>query len=1112
MRRLITLLSAVLALTAISAGAQVDSELLAGMKARAIGPATMSGRIAAIEGVDSDSHIVYVGAATGGVWKSVDGGLTWNPIFDDQPVHAIGAIAVYQKSPDIVWVGTGESNVRNSVSVGNGMYRSIDGGKHWTHVGLDKTEHIGRIALDPDDPNVAWAAALGQEWGYNSERGVYKTTDGGKTWRKVLYVDQKTGAFDLAIDPSNPNHLVASMWEFRRWPWFFQSGGPGSGLYVSWDGGESWKRMTVEDGMPKGILGKIGVDFSRSNPNIVYALVEAEKSVLLRSDDGGKSWKTANAKWDIDPRPFYFGDIAVDPKDPNRLYNLWTMVSYSEDGGKNFEVLIPYRKIHPDHHAMWIDPNDPTHIWDGNDGGVAESRDHGKTWRYVSNLPLGQYYHISYDMDRPYHIYGGMQDNGSWKGPEAVWHSGGIRNWDWQEVGFGDGFGTLGLSSDSSIGYAMSQEGYILRWNLKTGERKDIRPAGPPGVDLRFNWNAGIAADPFDPNGFYFGSQFLHHTSDRGETWQIISPDLTTNNHDWQHQDRSGGLTPDASGAENYTTIISIAPSPVQKGVVWVGTDDGRLQITRDGGATWASVEANVKGVPKNTWIPHIQASNSDAGTAWVVFDNHRRSDWTPYVYQTTDFGRSWKSLVTPDIRGYALTLVQDPGDPNLLFLGTEFGLWFSNDGGKAWVPFKAGLPTASVMALAVHPRDEDLIVATHGRSAYIVDDIRPLREVSRTLLSEPLHIFSVPEAQQYRVAQPRGERFAGDGEFRGENKPYGAMITYSLADSTLPYPKEEIERERKEKERQAKLKEPVNENGIPQQILDLPKEPKASQAVAEETKATEPTKQEPGEAKKEEKPKVEVTVTDANGNVIRHFKAPAVQGINRATWDLHRDAFRQPPREENSEEDFRPRTGPEIIPGTYTVTLKYKDHTASQKVVVAADPRFDIAPDVRQAKYDAIMRAGALQETATDAIAALNRAETDVDSVLGVLNARKEALAPGVEESDDVKALRKAAAALTTRLGKVEHEVWIPPKTKGILAEKDAMSKISGAMWAMSSSWDRPTPAQLDYLARARQILEKALKDVNEVLTKDVPQFRDEVGKAGIALFQPQQPITMPQ
>ncbi|UCF20963.1 MAG: hypothetical protein JSU87_06090, partial [Gemmatimonadota bacterium] len=797
--------------------AQIDADLLAGMRARSIGPAGMSGRVADIEAVESNPNIVYIGAATGGIWKSLNGGLTWEPIFDDQPIHAIGSIEVFQASPDIVWVGTGEGNPRNSVSgTGWGVFKSMDAGRTWEHLGLEATERIHRIALHPTNPEVAYVGAMGSMWKANPERGVYKTENGGASWSKILYVDENTGVADMELDPTNPNKLIVAMWDYRRWPWFFRSGGAGSALYLTVDGGRNWKKLTAEDGLPAGELGRIGLAIAPSDPNVVYALIEAEENALYKSEDGGFSWGKVSTDSNIGNRPFYYFDLRVDPHDPNRVYSLWSLVSVSEDGGKSFEPLVTWGKAHPDHHAMWIDPNDPSHIYEGNDGGVYVTHDRGENWRFVSNLPLAQFYHINVDMETPYHVYGGMQDNGSWRGPSSVWENGGIRNHHWEEVGFGDGFATLADPGDALVGYAMSQQGFLERWDLRTGERRDIRPAHPEGVDLRFNWNAAIAIDPFDGNTVYYGSQFVHKSIDSGESWEIISPDLTTDNPEWQKQGESGGLTYDVTGAENFTTIMTIAPSPVEQGVIWVATDDGRVHVTRDGGATWSSVEGNLRGVPANTWVPHIEPSKFDAATAFVVLDDHRRGNFTTYVYKTTDFGRSFRSLAGGEIWGYALVLEQDPVKEDLLFLGTEFGLYVSVDGGESWMNWRHGLPTASVMALIVHPREHDLVIGTHGRAAFVLDDIRPLRSLTTGTLAEPIHLFAVPDAQQYRVKQTGASRFPGNGEFRGENRPYGALMTISLNVEGLPHPDEEVERQREDAERQtvaAEEEEPEEEN-----------------------------------------------------------------------------------------------------------------------------------------------------------------------------------------------------------------------------------------------------------------------------------------------------------
>ena len=518
---------------------QVREHQLAAMQARSIGPAGMSGRIAAIDALATDPDVVYVGAATGGVWKSTNGGQTWKAVFDDQRVLGIGAVVVDQSNPDVVWVGTGEGNPRNSAGVGGGVYKSIDGGDTWTLLGLERSERIHRILLHPTDADIAYVGAMGPAWSDGEERGVFKTLDGGRSWERILYVDERTGVSDMVMDPTNPDKLIVGMWSFRRSPWFFESGGPGSGLYVTVDGGASWRRADEADGLPGGALGRIGLAVYPTDPRIVYALVEARESALLRSLDGGRSWRTVRSGTGVSPRPFYYSDLFVDPENELRLYQLHSRLERSDDGGRTFENIG--QGVHPDFHALWIDPRDPQHLYAGTDGGVYVSRDRGASWRMIDNLPVGQLYHVSVDMDVPYNVYGGMQDNGSWEGPSDVWESGGIRNYHWKEVAFGDGFGTLVDTQDPSYGYAMSQGGDLIRFDVRTGERKRIRPWAPDSTRLRFNWNAAIAADPYIPGGIYYGSQFVHKSVDRGGTWQIISADLTTNDPDKQKQEGERG-------------------------------------------------------------------------------------------------------------------------------------------------------------------------------------------------------------------------------------------------------------------------------------------------------------------------------------------------------------------------------------------------------------------------------------------------------------------------------------------------------------------------------------------------------------------------------------------
>ncbi len=1129
--------------------AGLDADLLAGMTARAIGPAAMSGRIGSIDALANDPNVIYVGAATGGLWRTRNGGVTWEPIFDDQPVAAIGAVTLEQANPDVVWVGTGEGNTRNSVSVGNGVYKSLDGGDTWTHQGLDQTERIHRIRLHPDNADIAYVCALGQLWGENEQRGVFKTTNGGTTWAKILYVDERTGCSDLEVDPVNGDKVIVGMWQHRRWPWSFKSGGPGSGLYVTHDGGATWTQRTQDDGLPEGHLGRIGLAISHSQPNVVYAIVEAEKSALLRSDDGGKTFRAVNTNNNVISRPFYYADIRVDPKNPNRVYNLWSLLSASDDGGRTFDIIGSWNTIHPDHHELWIHPHNPRLLINGNDGGVTISQDHGRTWRFIGNLPLAQFYHVRADNQIPYNVYGGLQDNGSWVGPNEVWENGGIRNHHWQEVNFGDGFDTVPDPQIPNQGYAMAQTGYLVRWNLDTGEQKEIRPA-PPAEDeklLRFNWNAGIEFDPHDPTGatVYYGSQYIHKSTDRGDTWTIISPDLTTNNPEWQKQAESGGLTLDVTGAENFTSILAIDPSPVQEGVIWAATDDGRLHVTQDGGETWTSVEGNLPGVPANTWIPHVNASPHAAGTAFVVLDDHRRSNWTPYVLRTDDFGQTWTSLVSDNLWGYALVIEQDPVDPNLLFLGTEFGLWISTDAGSGWLRFEHGVPTVSVMDLAIQETEHDLVIGTHGRGLFVLDDIRPLRGLAAEHQAGELRLFEIPTAYQHEVAQTGSSRFPGNIEFRGENPRYGALLTFSLHGDDLPHPDEAKERERKAAERAAKLTEVEAGESTEQE---------PARRRGRRAGAGGPGPGGPPWARGDDGPQIDIEVADASGEVIRRFKAPARQGLNRTTWNLARDGFRRPAGDLPFWITGAP-TGPAVPPGTYTVTVKFRDQESSQTVEVKADPRID--PPQSQATWEAhyqgLLDVGALQEVLTDAVERIDATKTSVDSLLaraGTLN--KEALEAEEEEGGEIEdaasetadsdtgdtegeagntsgtevaateedeaargpygELLKAGRELNEQLDGLRERLVGPEESKGIQEDTDAQSYLGGVRGSMSSSWDPPTAAQLAYLERVRQQLAAILEDLNRVHAEDVAAFRTQVRESQLDWLPEQEPLTLPE
>jgi photosystem II stability/assembly factor-like uncharacterized protein len=1029
-----------------TAAQSVDSTKLEAMAPRAIGPAGMSGRVTAIEAVVSNPDIVYAGTASGGLWKSTDGGTTWTPIFDDQPVHSIGSIAIDQDNPDVIWVGTGEGNPRNSQNAGDGVFRSMNGGRTWTRVGLRGTRSIHRLLIHPDDANVAYAGAQGATWGPTPERGVYKTTDGGANWEQILFVNDTTGVADLVMDPQNPNKLIAAMWQYQRWPYYFESGGPGSGLYMTYDGGESWDELTPDDGLPPKPWGRIGLAIAPSDPSRVYAYVESEDNALYRSDDGGHSWQQVNSDMDeIGGRPFYYADLRVDPANENRLYSLHSIVTVSEDGGESFETLVPYAGVHPDHHAWWIHPDDPSLIYEGNDGGFYISRDRGANWRFVENLPLAQFYHINVDMATPYHVYGGMQDNGSWRGPSAVWRNGGIRNSYWQEVAFGDGFDVVPDPQDATKGYAMSQGGNLVYYDSETGHQRFSKPTPPdPDTDLRFNWDAAIAQSPHDPATVYYGSQFVHKSTDRGHTWTILSPDLTTNNPAWQRQLESGGLTYDVTNAENYTTITAIAPSPAQEGVLWAGTDDGNLQVTRDGGDTWTNVIGNVDGVPEHTWVAQIRTSRRTPGEAFVVFDNHRRNDWTPYVYRTTNYGEDWTRLVdADDVWGYALSFVQDPVEPDLMFVGTEFGLYVSLNGGDTWQKWTADFPTASVMDLQIHPREHDLIIGTFGRSAYILDDIRPLRAMAREgtdVLDAPLHLFDIPDAYLAEYNEAPGTRFIGDAEFVGENRPYGAMLSFVV--------------------------NPSESDG-----------------------------EMPGE--------VTLQVVNAAGDTIRTVREDELQpGLNRTTWNLRRKGVRYPMEPEPEEEDTEEPTGPPVMPGTYTVVLRHGEHTASSDVRVRMDPRIPIDRADLQARQELMDRFMNLVEDATAAADRLRDARETIGLVNDQLTDRSDSTAQDLREQG--QALRDSIEAVMEGLIGRDDVQGIRRDPSIVTAHLFTVSRY------LQSAYDAPEQPEQRALQHAEVRLQEALDDVNALFADEWPAYRSAVEEADLSIFEDYEPLQL--
>lgn len=897
---------AVLAVSLVSAYAspaqmqqpiKVDSETISGLGARNIGSAAMSGRVAALDAVQEGQRLtVYVGAASGGVWKSVNGGTTFKPVFDKQPVQSIGAITIDPKNPKVIWVGTGESWTRNSVSVGDGVYKSTDGGDNWAHVGLKESERVARILVDPTNTDTVYVCATGKLWSDSDERGVYKTNDGGKTWTKILKgANASTGCSMLSLDQQNPKTIYAGMWDFRRQGWTFRSGGDGpdafsgSGLFKSTDGGATWSELNEKGakGLPSQPWGRVAVAVAPSKPSVVYAFIEAEppKNGLYRSDDGGQSWVALDRSQNMVWRPFYFAHLIVDPKNENKIYKPDLGLIVSTDGGKSFSNISG--GAHGDFHDVWINPNNTDHVITGDDGGLWYSYDGGNRWWKGENLPISQFYHVSVDMDRPYRVYGGLQDNSSWVGDSQ--YPGGITNSRWENMYGGDGFWMFADPLDPDYIYAEYQGGGISRINRKTHESRNIQPL-PQYKEgkLRYNWNTPIHLSPTQKGTIYIGAQFLFRSRDHGQTWQRISPDLTTNDPNKQKQEQSGGVTVDNSAAEMHTTIYAIAESPKNADIIWVGTDDGNVQISRDAGKTWANVADNIPALPRNAWVSSLEAGHFVEGTAYATFDLHTFGDLRPYAYKTTDYGTSWTPLVGQNgpVRGYAHVVKEDLLNQDLLFVGTELGLWVSLDGGKQWAQYKgAEFPNVAVRDLAIHPREHDLVIATHGRGIWIVDDITPLRALTlENLAKEAVFIHAKPTVQSISGG---GGWVNGDAAFVGPNPTDEAVITYY------------------QKKRHI--------------FGDL-----------------------------------KIEIFDPQGKLLGTIPSSKRRGLSRATWPMRLKAPKVP---RAATAAFGALVGPRLLPGTYTVKMTKDKQVYTTPLHVVLDPRSKHTPADRKAQFDLALK-----------------------------------------------------------------------------------------------------------------------------------------------------------
>ncbi|MBK8702039.1 MAG: glycosyl hydrolase [Saprospiraceae bacterium] len=783
MKTIKNVLFAVLILTAgMAAHAQkISSATLGDITARSIGPAVMGGRITCIEGVNANPKLVYVGAAGGGVWKTEDAGVSFKSVFDKY-CQSIGDIAIDQRYPDTLWVGTGESNMRNTVSIGNGIYMTKDGGENWQLMGLQKTEHISKVIIHPENSAVVYVAAPGPLWSDGPDRGVYKTSDGGKTWEKIFYINESTGCADLIMDPQNPEVLIASMWEFRRKPYAFESGGPSSGLFRSTDGGKTW--VPIRKGLPEGDLGRMAIAQAPSKPDRLAMICESKETKLYLSEDRGENWKEQASTFNVKARPFYFSTLQFDPLNADRLYRPAFNMSISDDGGYSFYDAPGGNGVHADHHALWINPANTSQMYLGTDGGVYMSVDKGNNWQFIRCLPVSQFYHVDVDNQQPYYrVFGGLQDNGSWMAPSQS--PGGVENSDWVSLYGGDGFWVVPDPVNSDYVYAEYQGGNIARVNVRTNTSRSIKPYEEPGDEkLRWHWNTPLVMSPNKKGALYTGSQFLYRTANQGKSWTKLSPDLSTNDKKKQKQEDSGGLSADVTSAENHCIIYSIAESPLDSNVIFAGTDDGNFQVTLDGGKSWVNRAAAyaAAGIPEQTWVSSIHASTQDAKVVFATFDNHTYGDHQTYAAMSKDHGKTWSKFSSTEFSGFANKIVQDPVNASLLYLGTEMGLFMSFDSGQTWIRYKAEFPwMAMVRDMVVHPGG-DLVIATHGRGIYIIDDLGPLRKFNAVDLGQEV-LFLDSRKTYCTGARMGGNQTWNAGEYNGGNYTDDVVITYYLKD-----------------------------------------------------------------------------------------------------------------------------------------------------------------------------------------------------------------------------------------------------------------------------------------------------------------------------------------
>jgi photosystem II stability/assembly factor-like uncharacterized protein len=1013
-----------------------------GFKFRNLGPAAGGGRVTAIAGIPGNPNVIYIGSASGGVWKTTDGGVSFKPIFEKYPA-SIGAIAIAPSNPNLVWVGTGEANPRNNVIDGHGVYFSPDAGASWRLAGLAEAGQISRILIDPGDPNTVYVAVLGNVWKPNAERGIFRTTDGGGTWKKVLFVDEQTGASDLAMQPGNSRVLLAGMWQFRRFPWEFVGGGPGSGIWKSTDGGGTWKKL--EKDMPEGPLGRVSLAIAPTNGNHVYALIHARKGILFESKDLGERWEKLSDTRLINVRPWYFSVIAVSPADENKVYfgsfNLVTSI----DGGKTFQTNN--RKIHPDYHALWIDPKDPDRILQGNDGFALGSTDGGKTWRAFENLPLGQFYQVAVGSDAPYTICGGLQDNNGWCGASNSLARGGVSDADWFVVTGGDGEWIVPAPSDPNVIYGDSQNGNISRFDRSTKLSRNIRPylsgaADAPPADLtyRFNWTSPIAVSVTDANEVYIGGNVVFQSKDGGLHWTAVSPDLTRNAK--EKQKASGGpVHLDLSGAETYDTLLSLAISTVDPRVMWAGSDDGLVHVTRDGGKTWSNVSP--KGAPEWARVYQIDPSPFDGATAHLVYDAHMLGDRRPHVYRTTDFGATWTPIAKGlPLDGTAYVVREDPNKRGFLVIGTDNGLDYSTDSGGTWKKLPVEFPRVPVWDLKFVRDTHDLVVASHGRGMWIFDDITAIEEVDAAIEGQDLHLFSIPPAKLWQTWNRGG---LGVGDWVAPNPPPGAVIDYSLKN---------------------------------------------------EIKQTE-------EQKKQKREPVKITLRDARGNLVATEYGPAAQGINRYVWQLRYEGPKKITfgREVPASEFFDPNRGPDVVPGVYHLTVSAAGKTQTGEISIGPDPRWPVDPEVLRARA----RAGLSGRNTASAInEMLNRLDGWETQLTGL---PKQV---GVGDDGETAATKKydaaleAARDLNKKVKELKDKVYNRDVQRDTPSDSlhfhsDFQSRATRLGLLAGAYGEAPREVAREELAAIRKEAEGYLGRFNALVATEVPAYNKVAAERGV-------------